>query len=226
MIFAANPELRQALKHMHERGEQVIDSISLDEVREAGFSEEATLQARGTVDSFRQFIQDHRDEITALQLIFSQPQSQARLTLAHVKTLAEEILRYRPGWTTEALWAAYAQLERARVRGASGQRVLTDLISLVRCVVQLEDELVPYPQRVQARYEEWLAAQEAAGRGFTPEQRRWLDRIAGAVGLNLAFTQEDFQGYFFEEGGLLAARRVFGGELPALLDELNQVLVV
>jgi type I restriction enzyme R subunit len=85
---------------------------------------------------------------------------------------------------------------------------------------------VPYPHRVQGRYQEWLAAQAAAGRNFTPEQRRWLDKIAEAVGLNLAFTQEDFQDYFFDEGGLLAARRLFGGELPALLDELNQVLVV
>jgi hypothetical protein len=53
-----------------------------------------------------------------------------------------------------------------------------------------------------------------------------LDRIAGAVGVNLAFTQDDFQDYFFDEGGLLAARRLFGEELPGLLDELNEVLVV
>jgi type I restriction enzyme R subunit len=79
---------------------------------------------------------------------------------------------------------------------------------------------------VRGRYQEWLAAQAAAGRGFTPEQRRWLDKIAEAVGLNLAFTQEDFQDYFFDEGGLLAARRLFGQELPTLLDELNEVLVV
>jgi type I restriction enzyme R subunit len=225
-IFAANPDLRQSLKEIHQRSEQIIDSISLDAVREAGFSQDATAQARGTVDSFRQFIQEHQDEITALQLIFSQPQPQQRLTLAHVRVLAEEILRYKPAWTTEALWSAYTQLERDKVRGAGGQRVLTDLISLVRCVVQLEDELVPYPHRVQGRYQEWLAAQAAAGRSFTPEQRRWLDKIAEAVGLNLAFTQEDFQDYFFDEGGLLAARRLFGQELPALLDELNEVLVV
>ena len=53
-----------------------------------------------------------------------------------------------------------------------------------------------------------------------------LDRVAEAVGLNLAFTQGDFQDYFFDEGGLLAARRLFGEGLPVLLDELNEVLVV
>ena len=139
---------------------------------------------------------------------------------------AEEISRYRPAWTTEALWSAYARLERDKVRGAGSQRVLTDLISLVRRVVQLEDELVPYPHLVQQRYADWLAAQAAAGRRFTGEQRRWLDKIAEAVGLNLAFTPDDFRDYLFDQGGLFAARRLFGDDLPVLLDELNEVLVV
>jgi type I restriction enzyme R subunit len=226
MIFAANPKLREALKELHRRSEQVVDTISIDDLVEVGFSAEASEQARATIHSFRQFLQDHWEEIAALRLIFSRPYGEQRLTLAHVKALAEEIGRYRPAWTTDALWEAYTQLARDRVRGAGGRRVLTDLISLVRCVVQLEDELVPYPERVQSRYEDWLAAQEAAGREFTPEQRRWLERIAEAVGVNLALTPADLQDEFFEEGGLLAARRVFGAELAGLLDELNEALVV
>jgi type I restriction enzyme R subunit len=226
MRFAANPELRNALKEVHQRSEQIIDDSSIDTVTKAGFSDEATAQAQGLVDSFRQYIEEHRDEITALQLIYSQPQRQGRLTLEHIKALHDEILRYRPTWTTESLWSAYAQLERDKVRGVRAQRVLTDLISLVRCVVQLEDELVPYPDLVQSRDEDWLAAQAAEGREFTPEQRRWLDRIAEAVGVNLTVTQDDLQDCFFDEGGLLAARRLFGAELPGLLDELNEVLVV
>jgi type I restriction enzyme R subunit len=226
MLFAANPDLRAALKSIHERSEQIIDALSVDELRAAGYSADATAQARGMVDSFRQFVEEHRDEITALQLIFSQPQPRQRLTLADVKTLGEAITHYKPAWTTEALWSAYAQLERDKVRGAGGQRVLTDLISLVRRVVQLEDELVPYPQRVQQRYQDWLAAQAAAGHAFSDEQRRWLDKIAEAVGLNLAFTPDDFQEYFFDQGGLLAARRLFGDGLPGMLGELNEVLVV
>ena len=38
-----------------------------------------------------------------------------------------------PLYMTEALWNAYRQLERGRVRG-SGPRVLSDLVSLVRHV--------------------------------------------------------------------------------------------
>ena len=64
------------------------------------------------------------------------------------------------------------------MRGVGAQRVLTDLVSLVRHAVELDDELVPYPELVRRRYEDWLAAQEAGGRTFTEEQRWWLDRIA------------------------------------------------
>ena len=67
-----------------------------------------------------------------------------------------------------------------------------------------------------------LAAQE---RDFTHEQRWWLDRIAETVGVNLGVTPDDFQvGGMFEHGGWIAARRLFGEELP-VLEELNDALV-
>ena len=225
-LFAANPRLRLALIEAHRRSEQVIDQVSIDEVLAAGFSDEDTERAWGLVESFRQFIEANRDEITALQIIYNRRQAQRRLTYQHVKALAEEIGRSRPAWTTEALWNAYARLKQGQARGAGGQRTLTDLISLVRCVIQLEDELVPYPERVQRRYLDWLAAQAAAGRTFSPEQRAWLDRIAEAVGVNLSFTAADLNDYVYDQGGQIQAKRLFGETLPGLLQELNEVLVV
>ncbi len=227
MLFAANPRLRETLTTIQQRQEQVIDQVSLDEVLEAGFDAEATAAARDMVDSFRVYIDLHKDEITALQLIFSQPRQRLQLTYEQIKELADKIRLEHPAWTTEALWQAYAQLEQDKVCGASAPRVLTDLISLVRHVVQLEDELVPYPELVRQRYADWLAAQTAAGRAFTPQQLQWLGKIAETIGLNLAFTEADFQDYFYDEGGLFAARGLFGREvLPGLLAELNEALVV
>ncbi len=142
-----------------------------------------------------------------------------RLTFEDLKTLEAEITRTRPAWTTEALWNAYARLKNAP------RKRLTNLISLIRAVVQLEDELIPYPERVQQRYQEWLAAHEAAGQRFTPAQRQWLDRIAEVVGVNLAFTRRDFNDYFQAEGGLNAAKRLFGqAELAQMFDDLNEAL--
>jgi type I restriction enzyme R subunit len=147
------------------------------------------------------------------------------LTFDVLKQLAEALSQPPRAWTTEALWRAYAQLERDRVRGAGSRRVLTDLVSLVRHAVQLDDELVPYPERVQRRYADWLRAQEAEGRRFTPEQRWWLDHVATHIGVNLEIHTEDFNyGEFFNRGGQVGALRVFGTKLNDLLSELNAEL--
>jgi hypothetical protein len=66
-----------------------------------------------------------------------------------------------------------------------------------------------------------------AGRVFTEEQRWWLDHIAAQVGVNLGVTSDDFQvGELFQRGGWIAARRLFGPDLPILLEELNEELAV
>ena len=222
-----NPALREALERAHRRSEQVIDGVTKDRLVGAGYDVRATERARETVASFRAFLERHRDEIAALQILFDRPQARQRLTYAQVKELAAQIERPPHVWTTESLWQAYAQLERDKVRGAAARRVLADLVSLVRHAVQMDDELVPYPEQVQERYRDWLAAQEAGGRVFSPEQRWWLDRVAEAIGVNLSVTSDDFQyGEMFQRGGWIAARRLFGADLAALVDELNEALAV
>ena len=81
----------------------------------------------------------------------------ASVTYADIEELAAILQQPPHSWTTERLWQAYAQVERDKVRGTGAQRTLTDIISLVRHAVQLEDELVPYQDVVQQRYEAWLA---------------------------------------------------------------------
>jgi type I restriction enzyme R subunit len=222
-----NPALRNLLVDLQQRRQQVIDTVSLDQVLEAGFSAQATGSAQEMVASFRQFIEDHVDEITALQVIYSQPYSQRRVTDEQIQDLAERLRQPPHSWTTESLWRAYAQLEKDRVRDASGRRVLSDLVSLVRHALQLDDELVPYPQRVQQRYALWLAAQEAGGKRFSDEQRWWLDKIAEHVGVNLDIRPDDLSGgEFYRRGGFVAARQIFGGEVNSILAELNTALAV
>ena len=123
------------------------------------------------------------------------------------------------------LWRAYETLERDRVRGTGGSRLLTDLVSLVRFALHQEDELTPFGERVDARYQEWLAQQANRGRVFTPEQRLWLDLIKEHVAASLAVELDDFDYTpFSQRGGAARAYQVFGDTLKPLLDELNEVL--
>jgi type I restriction enzyme R subunit len=218
-------ELRQTLLDIQARDEQTVDVVSLDQIREARFGDDATAQALATVSSFQQFIREHRDQIAALEIIYGQPYGQRRLHAQQLAELAEQMRLPPHAWTTESLWRAYAQLERDRVRGVRTPRVLTDLVSLVRHAVQLDDELAPYPEQVQRRYSEWLAGQEQAGRTFTPEQLWWLDRIAEHIGVNLELAPEDLDyGEFFNRGGRLGALRALGAEWRALVDQMNEAL--
>jgi len=222
--LAGNPELREALVEAGRVYEQAIDDTSTDEVLDASYSKEAADRARETVASWRRFCEEHRDEITALEVLYAEPYAR-RLTFTEVKELAEAIERPPHRWTPERLWQAYEALDRSRVRG-SGQRVLTDLVSLVRVALQRESELVPYPELVRERFRAWLLAQENAGRVFEPEQLAWLERIRDHVATSLGIATDDFDYTPFREaGGLGKAAEVFGDDLAPLLDELNEVLV-
>ena len=160
--IAGNPDLREKLVEVRRSYEQVIDTASADRVISGEYSREAADRARGQTESFRQFIEENKDEITALQVLYSQPYG-GGLTYADIKDLAQAIQKSPHRWTTEALWQAYETLDASKVRG-SGHRVNTDLVSLVRHALGHTDELVSYPELVNERFEAWLHQQQAAGR--------------------------------------------------------------
>ena len=81
--FASNPDLRQLLVDVRRSYEQTIDTTSADHVIEAGFSDD---QAGTLVQSFREFIEENRDEITALQVLYQRPYRQ-RISYAEIKAL-------------------------------------------------------------------------------------------------------------------------------------------
>lgn len=222
--LAASPRLRDEILAVRQRHDQLIDTVSLDEVREAGFSDAAREKAESLVRSFEQWVQDHLDEITALQVLYSRPY-RARLRYKDIKDLAETLQSPPRAWTPERLWHAYEVLVGDKVRGASGKRLLTDVVSLVRFALTQEDELVPFKEKVDERFRQWIAQQENNGRRFTAEQMQWLeamrDHIAGSVELEM----DDFEYTpFSERGGAARAMVVFGPELVGILEELNEVL--
>jgi len=220
-----NPDLRKRLVNIQKRSEQIIDVTSINRVTQATFADSTA--AKQVVTSFHAFIELHKDDITALQLIYSRPYRERALTFQQVKDLAEQLKLTNSAWTTESLWMAYAQVEQDKVRGTGGQRVLADLVSLVRHAVQMDDELVPYPDRVTRRYAVWVADQEADGRTFTPDQRWWLDQIARHIGVNLAMTPADLSSPpFFDKGGVFGMMRVFKGDVNQVISEMNQALAV
>ena len=237
----ADPALRALLLGLKASKELVIDTVTQDRVLEAGFSEAARQRALGIVQSFEAFIARHKDEITALQILYSRP-IKAPLTFSDIKLLADA-LHAPPHLLDEGtLWQAYAALDKSKVKGASRSRILTDLVSLVRFAMQQDNELVPYPERVAANFKAWLAQQQASspplppgeGRGegqpphqrFTPEQLHWLEMIRDHIAASLGIEIDDFDlPPFSQQGGLGRVHQLFGAELPKVIEELNRELV-
>jgi len=223
--IAANPALRNKLVELKKAYEQTIDTVTKDQVLEAGFSADAKEKARTIVQSFEKFIQEHKDEITALQILYTRPYKQ-RLTLKAIKELAAAIEKPPRGWTPELLWRAYEALDKSKVR-ASGGKMLSDIVSLVRFALHQEGELRPFRDQVNERFARWLAEQERNGRRFTDEQRQWLEAIRDHIATSLVMELDHFELVPFDQrGGLGKAHQVFGGELTPLLSELNQVLAI
>ena len=221
----ADPALRALLLGLKASKELVIDTVTQDRVLEAGFSEAARERAQGIVQSFEAFIAQHKDEITALQIIYSRP-TKAPLSFDDIKALADA-LHAPPHLLDEGtLWQAYAALDKNKVKGASRSRILTDLVSLVRFAMQQDNELVPYPERVAANFKAWLAQQSALGKAFTPEQRQWLEMIRDHIAASLGIEIDDFDlPPFSQQGGLGRVHQLFGAELPKVIEELNRELV-
>jgi type I restriction enzyme, R subunit len=218
------PRLREKILELHAKADQVIDTVSADEVITAGFDAEALEKARGLVQSFEHFIEEHKDEIAALQVLYSRPYHQ-RLRYDEIKALAELIERPPYLWRIDRLWDAYAALEASKVKGAGTRRLWTDIVSLVRFALHQEPVLEPFEEHVHERFAAWVARQQAQGRKFSAEQGWWLEGIRDHVIASLEIGRDDFEFTPFKEnGGIGKAYQLFGEELWPMLEELNEEL--
>ena len=220
-------ELRETLDNFRKRSEQYIDIISKDEVTAVGFDEQAREKAQESVAKFNQFIEENKDELTALQILYSQPYGTRQLTYQAVKELSEAINKPPYNLTTERLWHAYEQLDKSRVRGAGPQRLMTNIISLIRFALEQDEFLEPFPTTVEERYSNWLVEQLEAGRKFSDEQLEWLGMIKEHIATSVTIEMEDFEYEpFNQRGGAIKVHQLFGADLEETLEDLGRMLVV
>jgi type I restriction enzyme, R subunit len=218
--LAANPNLRQRILEIRRSHDLVIDETSRDALLDAS-GVARTDRAQEVVSSWRDYIKTHKDEITALQLLYTPGH---RVGYTQLRELADRIRRPPYNWTAEVLWHAYESVDAQRVRH-SDRHTVTDLIRLVRYTLGQENELVPYAQTVQQRYAGWLRQQEQAGARFTGTQRWWLDRIAEVIAQSAGITPDDLDNApFIERGGVDGAIRDLGPAVADILESLNEEL--
>ena len=180
-----NPDLRELIDQLRKDTDQLIDD-SADELISAGYDGE---KAEVLIKSWQQFIQDHKNELDAIQLIYQLPYQKRHLSYEQIEKLAEEIKQPPYNLAPIEVWKAYEQLEKNKVKGVPPKELLTNIISLIRFSTGLSDVLEPFTELVNNRFDNWLKQQE---KNFKPEQLAWLNKIKDQIAQNAEMTVEDF----------------------------------
>ena len=220
--IAGNAPLRTRLLEMRASKDRIIDEVSVDILLTA----EGVIdydKCREVITSWKGFLEDNKDEITLIQILYSQDNN-AQITFKELRELSDRIAAPPRSWTIDLIWNAYQALDTDNVQRAD-RHTATDLITLIRYTLEHDHELVPYATTVEDRYTNWLAQQHQNGVTFTETQRWWLDRIKDTIIQTTHITIDDLDlAPFTERGGIDGAGRDLGPDAQTLIDDLNTTL--
>ena len=219
-----DPNVRNLIKGIKQKSEVVIDEITTDCVLDASYD---IKEAAKRVESFKKFIEENKNELTALQILYSQPYGKQKLTYVMIKELAQRLTDPPYYLTTADVWQAYKRLDAKKVRGAPVDQMLTEIVALVRFALGFDEILEPFGAKVGQRFNLWIGREKKQGHEFTDEQMEWLRLIVKHVAANMEIETRDFIEFpeFTDRGGLVRVRSLFGNQLDGMVDNLREALV-
>lgn len=218
-----NPDNRNFIENIRRSHDQVIDTVNLDSVVYAGFDSQREENADKVITTFREFIEENKDEIIALRIIYNENYKDRPMVIEQLKSLYEKLKK--KNITVERLWDCYYIKFTNKVkRGTVAQ--LTDLISIIRFEIGATDELTSFADRVNANFKEWTFRKNAGYSQFTEEQMEGLRLIKDHIISSLSILDEDLDYTPFDhKGGLLGFYEAFGDNYKNILNEMNVALV-
>lgn len=218
-----NPDNRDFIENIRRSHDQVIDTVNLDSVVFAGFDSQKEENADKVITSFKEFIEENKDEIIALRIIYNESYKDRPMMIEQLKSLYEKLKK--KNITIDRLWDCYSIKFTDKVkRGTVAQ--LTDLISIIRFEIGAMDELTSFADRVNANFKEWTFRKNAGYSQFTEEQMEWLRLIKDHIISSLSILDEDLDYTPFDhKGGLLGFYESFGNNYKNILNEMNVELV-
>lgn len=196
-----------------------IDEISQDSVLSAEFD---TQKAQNLITQFNEFILQHKDEITALSILYSQNYKNRHLTYEVIAELAHKL--QQDSMDIPSLWNAYKLRDKGKV-SKNPSKNLTNLISLVRYALKMDNELQDFAIGANARYNLWRGRCIKKGIAFSPEQEEFLELIKEYIIANGYAEVKDIQEICADLGGIYRAKVIFKDSLPSLVEELSLALV-
>jgi len=208
MARLRNPDFQNLLEHYPRAKPYFIIAESVTDQVESGYlirtRDGKSVRPEDYLRAFETFVRENPEHIEAIQILLERPAGWGTHTLSELRQKLES----RPeGFTEQKLRQAY-------------HHELADIISLVKHAGEGEP-LVSSEERVNR-----ALTKVTAGKALTMEQEKWLDLIRSHLVENLAIDREDFELITFSRAGGSWGRinRDFGGQLDALLAEINQAI--
>lgn len=218
-----NPDIRDYIENVRRNHDQIIDSVNLDSVIFAGFDVQQEKNVNKVISSFHTFIEENKDEIVALRIIYDAAYKERPMVIEKLKELYEKLKS--EGITVERLWDCYAIKQPDKVK-RSAMTQITDLISIIRFEMGYADTLTSFADKVNYNFMQWTFKKNAGHIQFTEEQMDWLRLIKDHIVASLSILPEDLELTPFDrKGGLLGFYDAVGDEYEKILQEMNEELV-
>jgi type I restriction enzyme R subunit len=216
--IATNPDLRNKILAIQRAADQTIDTVSQDKLLFAGADAKTSEAARDTVKSFRDYIEQHKAEIEALQILYSRP-FKKRLTEESLRELEVKLKPEFGPQPVPKIWNAFS-CSGGSVSRPSQTRRFTDLVSLVRTAIEPTTPLEPFEEHVRQRFAAWLEEKRATGMTFASDQRAWLEKMRDYISASGSVDREHLEA----DNVLGPIYKAFGEKLWPLMEELNLTL--
>lgn len=142
-----------------------------------------------------------------------------------IKELRDALMSPPYFLTVEQIWRAYEKTKPKRVKHRTTIGILTDIISLIRFELGIDNTLEQYSEMINRRFKEWIFKRNAGPVQFTEEQMEWLRMIKDHIISSVRMEVDDFDRTPFDrEGGLGKFHQLFGSGYEKLLEEINKEL--
>lgn len=221
-----SPELRNYLENVRRAHDQIIDNENLDSVTSSGWNADREDKAHETLETFRTFLAQNKDELEALQIIYGETYKQRPLTLRMIKAVHKALKTSPYGLNADRVWHAYEVLGAPVATGKNTVSKLMDIISIIRFELGQEKILRPFDVGVAERFKSWVFRENAGHGQFTEEQMEWLRLLRDHIAISGSVSKDDLElSPFGERGGLGKFYVLFGGRYEEILDEINYALV-
>jgi len=217
-------ELNEYIENVRKVHEQIIDTVNPDRILRSEWDSFTKEKAEEVVRNFKEYIEANKDEIAALSFFYNQPYRRRELTFKMVKELLEKLKREKPLLAPHYVWDAYAQLEK--VKDNSPKNDLVALVSLIRRVTGIDQQLTPYNKTVDKNFQDWVFSKQAGALKFTEEQMQWLRMLKDHIATSFHVQNDDLDYTPFDAlGGRGKMYQLFGDKMNKIIEELNEVLV-